>query len=1218
MNVLRLLKRNNLLLITIILVLITLLLNNRYYTKEELAFDFSYFLETLYQKENELKENMNQVAKWLNENDEKYLFLEKKAKLEKKLSENGLHLLVYKNDSLKFWTDNYFVIPNNVNQFRDEERVVLLGNTWFLTNKLINENITIIGLVMLKHSYNFENEFLKNEFHSDFLIPATTEIIRDKSANGIHIYNTSDQYLFTLKFNEKTDVSQNKRLVLLVFIILTFLIFFLYLVNIKINLHYKFTLITSFLILFRFILWKFQFPEILFSFEIFKPGLYESSGLTPSFGDFFLHAVFILLFAIIFYKYFTINTNISIKARKYSALLAVILVLNIIVFQLYKIIEDLIINSSITYEVYKLQEFTAYTLLGFIILTFFLISFLLLVIKLAEIVKTTVQFKFFLLWYIPLSILFFIVIKTSFSNYGILSIIILQVLCLTLIYIKYQLIYEFVSSVIIVALFSIFSFSIISDESIAKEKRQRKILASELAAEHDPIAELLLENVEKKILTDNQIVEYLNAKEFNFDELFDYIQKRYFVGFWTKYDLQITICTPNDSLLVQPDQKWAHCYDFFDTLINNQGNKLENADFYFLNNQSGQISYFGYFIFPYNDTEISLYIQLDSKLIAEELGYPELLYESKISLIQDYAKYSYAKYKQNKLISQNGSYLYSLNLNTYGEYNNEFTFFRLNRFDHLMYKINDQTAIIISKPTFTFFDGLISVSHLFVFFYLISLIINAVNNYKQNYKVRASFKRRIQFSMISVLLLSLLTIGGGTIIYNIKQYQVRHYKSISEKIQSVLVELKHKLGYEEYLDPEMNAYITSLLIKFSNVFYSDINLYNVEGNLFASSRQEIFDRNLTGRKMNPHAFAEVAVKKHVEFIHNECIGKLSFASAYVPFHNKAGDLLAYLNLPYFSKQKELSEEITTFVVAIINTYVLLILLTILIAIFISGQITRSLRLIQEKFKGIDFSKKSEQIYYKGNDEIGSLVNEYNRMVIELEEKADLLAKSERESAWREMAKQIAHEIKNPLTPMKLNVQLLEKLWIEKDENFEERLHKITQSLIEQINSLTLIANEFSGFAKMPGADNEVLNIIKKLKDSITLFENSTSIKFNYDFNDAEEINIFADREQILRVFNNLIKNSIQALADVKNPEVSINVSTTQDEVRVEFRDNGKGISVEMKDKLFQPSFTTKTSGMGLGLAIVKNTIESIGGKIWFETELNKGTSFFIELPVYVS
>jgi nitrogen fixation/metabolism regulation signal transduction histidine kinase len=301
-------------------------------------------------------------------------------------------------------------------------------------------------------------------------------------------------------------------------------------------------------------------------------------------------------------------------------------------------------------------------------------------------------------------------------------------------------------------------------------------------------------------------------------------------------------------------------------------------------------------------------------------------------------------------------------------------------------------------------------------------------------------------------------------------------------------------------------------------------------------------------------------------------------------------------------------------VAFINIYVILIAFSIFIALVISNYITKPLQLIKDKISQLKLGRTNEKIEWSKNDEIGSLVLEYNRMVDELSNSAVLLAKSERESAWREMAKQIAHEIKNPLTPMKLSVQYLQKAWDEKTPDWDERLKRFTQTIVEQIESLSIIASEFSDFAKMPKSKFAKTEIVEVIKNSIGLFKNATPI--NIALNYSENQYVLADREQLLRVFNNLIKNAIQAVADPSKGFIEITVEQDVELVIITFKDNGKGIPREQREKVFYPNFTTKSGGMGLGLAMVKNIVQNAGGEITFESEENVGTTFIVALPVY--
>lgn len=367
--------------------------------------------------------------------------------------------------------------------------------------------------------------------------------------------------------------------------------------------------------------------------------------------------------------------------------------------------------------------------------------------------------------------------------------------------------------------------------------------------------------------------------------------------------------------------------------------------------------------------------------------------------------------------------------------------------------------------------------------------------------------------------------------------------------------------------------------------------------------------------MNPEAWHEMAYNHSQKLIHQEQIGSMSFYSAYVPLVDQNSNVIGYLNLPYFTRQGEFVDDLYAIIVAIINIFTLITLVALVLAIVISNQISKPLELIREKIRSVDISSHNEPIKYDSTDELGQLVKEYNRMVMELADSAEKLARSQRESAWREMAKQIAHEIKNPLTPMKLSIQHLIRAKREEAEDWDTMFQKFSVSLIDQINTLSNIATEFSNFAKMPVTTVVAVNMNSVIDEVITLFSGYSNIRLSYINSCGSDISINGDREQLFRVFVNLVKNAVQSIEKGKKGEIVVKLACVNKWVTIVIEDNGKGISEDVQPRIFSPNFTTKSGGMGLGLAIVKGIVENTGGRIWFETEVGVGTKFFIEFPL---
>jgi len=768
-------------------------------------------------------------------------------------------------------------------------------------------------------------------------------------------------------------------------------------------------------------------------------------------------------------------------------------------------------------------------------------------------------------------------------------------------------------------LFSVFNTFFLNDINQYKENENRKLLAIKLSEQRDPTLEYLFEELSSELSTDTVIIGYLSASKIVEDKIVERIDQLYLDDYWLKYDHQITICRPEDELLINPNNISVNCETFFGNTMKELGIETPSENLLFLDDGSGNNNYLG--VLPYMikgddpDSRVTIFIEFFSKYAPKDLGYPKLLIDQQTSMeYKDLSDYSYARYSKEKLKLQIGKFFFPINQKITAS-KKDFIFYEDEGFDHLLYKIDQDNQLVISMKSEGFLELIAPFSYLVITFTICFVLMALLSGYFRSLNQPFTFRSRIQVSLISIILVSFIVIGLASYSYILTLNSNKNQDQLGEKAHSILIEVEHKLSDVEEITPDLHQYITGLLIKFSNVFFSDINLYDLEGNLIATSRPKIFEEGLLSRKMNATAFNELSHIKKTQYIHSERIGELEYLSTYVPFRNSKNEVIAYLNLPYFAKQGELKSEISNFITAFINIYLILIALAVLLAILVSGYITLPLNLIKQKIGQFSLSKRNERIDWKQNDEIGSLIEEYNRMVDELEFSALQLAKSEREGAWREMAKQVAHEIKNPLTPMKLSIQNLERAWNDKADDWDERLNRFTKTAIEQIDTLSEIASEFSNFAQLPEhVSLESVDMTALLVASTELFNDSTNIDFTYSFNSQTAVQMKVDRTQITRVFNNLIKNAVQALDDQESGKIDIALEEKTDLILVKISDNGPGISEDQIDKIFSPKFTTKSSGTGLGLAMTKTIVENHQGNVWFESKENVGTTFYISIP----
>ncbi|HKJ43420.1 MAG TPA: ATP-binding protein, partial [Sunxiuqinia sp.] len=763
-----------------------------------------------------------------------------------------------------------------------------------------------------------------------------------------------------------------------------------------------------------------------------------------------------------------------------------------------------------------------------------------------------------------------------------------------------------------------FSLIIIQHHNQQRKIQIQKLMAVNLNSEHDPAAEIFFTEIQKEMRVDSVIPNLLTS---SFDQLESYVKRQYFSGYFRKYDVDVYMCRGADSLLLKPDDKYVPCFPFFEDMIAKSGTRIPGTDFYFMDNMNGRISYMGNLFYPLTADSLgtSIFLELNSRLLPEGAGFPELLLDRSMAKPDRYKHFSYAKYFNKELVYISGDYQYNYYVDSYNikSDSTEFKLAKWDGYDHLIYNLGSNNYIIVSNKSFEFLDYLISFPYLFVFYFIFILLIIFIGNPTFRRKALVyDLKFKIQASIISVVLVSLFLVAAGTIFYNIQEYKNKHQEDLNEKMKSIAEEINIRLSDASEITPDLVDWLWQELNQLSIVFRTDINIFNMKGELIASSRPEIFLKGIISNRMNTQALYELNENYQVSYTQPEKIGNLSYLSVYEPIINDMGDYLGFINLPYFSRGDELRQEISTFIVAFINLYVLLFLASVIVAVLLANQITRPLSLVREKLKGIQLVKKNEQINYQRDDEIGDLIKEYNRKVEELAASAELLARSERELAWREMAKQIAHEIKNPLTPMKLNIQYLQRAKDSNEAHFDEYFNRVTRTLVEQIDNLSEIATEFSNFAKIPKAKNEVFNLVEQLQNVTGLFESSTYIDFSLQLGDQKELLVYADHEQISRAMVNLIKNAIQSIPQKRKGKVQVLLEERESVAIISVTDNGTGISEDIRQQMFQPNFTTKSSGMGLGLAIVKKIIEIANGSIWFETELGEGTTFFVELPIF--
>ncbi len=480
-------------------------------------------------------------------------------------------------------------------------------------------------------------------------------------------------------------------------------------------------------------------------------------------------------------------------------------------------------------------------------------------------------------------------------------------------------------------------------------------------------------------------------------------------------------------------------------------------------------------------------------------------------------------------------------------------------------------------------------------------------------QISSTFTTKIQLFINIAFFLPLVAVSVASFSIMNNAFKTDLEKSYNEKagfISQNLSVIFSKFNQNKITIDEL----TGELERAAKYVQSDIVIYDVAGKMVANTQPSLFDLSLLPNYISPVAYSEISERKEPTAILDESIGKFQYKTVYSPIKSyDSGVILGFVSIPFFESDFVFKEKVMDSITTILNIFTLIFILFLGTTYFFSSRLTLPLTMLTQKIKYTSLEKNNEPLSYAASDEIGILVKEYNRMLKKLEENKKALASSEKESAWREMAKQVAHEIKNPLTPMKLAIQNMQRMLQTDRTDKEEIALRSADVLLEQIENLNEIAGSFSSFAQMPLPKKERVELVKLIENVVFLFKTESEIEIHFQ-NIIPECFALGDENMISRIMINLVRNAIESVADGQIPQVNIYINDTNDKITVNISDNGIGIADALGSKIFQPNFSTKSSGSGIGLALAKRGLEQMGGSIGFESKLREGSIFTVKIP----
>ncbi len=1111
----------------------------------------------------------------------------------------GIYL--FNNDSLIFWNNAQIEVTKELNKQTNAQGLIKLKQGYFLYFIEKQANKTALALCLIKPTYNLQNNYLKNDFSQWLALPKEIDLIEKyDSQNAVSLNN---KILFGLSGSDVSYCSKHiSNISTLIYFFGIGILFLGLLLLYNSNKSFKtacFVLITP--LIFKVLLWL-QLPSFLVNTFLFDVQLFGNaqSTLNPFLGDVLFNAI-ALIYVSAFIFLTKINSPQKVLQIMYKTFVFIFIVL--ITIQINHCIKSLVSNSTLSFDFLSIFNIKLPTLIGLLSLVFNAIAlficsyksilffnknvfldglkFALLILISCVLIQFTTQPDIIYLsyWLFLFCSVLFVLIKLNFAKITLgLGLQVLLMSGITAGFLNYY---------------------------ISKNKKlDLEVLAYKLSERQDPNLQSEFAQIPNKIIADEKLKVLLDFLPNSQKEIEQVLKQNFFGGYFNRYNIEFTLfdkdCKP---LLQTKDPRLLNEGYLEDQLKYLDTDSLTDHLFYIANYKKNS----RYIARVVLGTK-KLYLQLEPKQFEELGSFPDLFLDQSQQKQEKLKNFSYAVYRSGQ------------NTSRYGEYNYPFfisdsaslTKSNLNYVHHYFKYDDGATEIIISEKIKSWNYFFTYNSYLFLFFSVITYLCYFI--YALIFTSRfasASLTRRIQSIVIVLLLLAMSAVGltSGNLVTH--QFENDNKKQLQEKTVTIINELEQQFKTQELFLSTQKELVNLKLKEFAHLFNTDISLFNKNGVLFNTSQARLYDFGLASTLANPQAFEELSHNRSSGVCVNEKAGNLNYLSFYTPLYDSKKQLVGFINLPYFAKQSDLANELSGIISTLINVYVILFVISILSGLILASYITQPLRLIKQQIANITLGKQNEKITWQSNDEIGKLVNEYNQMLIKLEESANLLAQSERESAWREMAKQVAHEIKNPLTPMKLNLQYLQHLIKNNPNDFNLKFEKASAGIIEQIDTLANIATEFGNFAKLPSTQLQTINLVEIINSAALIFENYTDIKLTNSITKTELL-AKGDKDQALRVFNNVLKNAVQALSETQQPQINIEINEKENTLIVLITDNGCGIAEDLTSKLFTPNFTTKTTGSGLGLAMVKSSMQSFDGNVWFESKINQGSTFYLE------
>lgn len=1061
------------------------------------------------------------------------------------------------------WSDDHPFIYSHLSDSID---LIETENGLILFQSVDVGGCTFISGYPLINRYSIANQYLKNGKGKDL----NSALISITTKGGPYSFNDLFYYNFESGPNRAIDA------IISVIIIVILLVEYWRISNLKFS---YFLIATMSLVGLRLISLSFNSLEILFRYELFDPLFYTASYVVPTLGDLLLNMILALMVATLICRYLK-----EFEFRfGWFVLGGVGICLSLLI---YYVPYSILVNSQITLDVGESIQFTFLRIVAYMCILIVAVAYFIFLFFLQQYLIRHNK----LLYAVGVSILVGIVLL--FLNY-LLAIPTFVHGLLLLISLKMNwngslrdfnyssLLYILLIAVSVGGICSFIAYKYWERSELESKKK----FANYLLIKRDVLGEYYLDQSLKKLARDTSLQQI--ASEGSKAQLLAKIEQEFISPYFNKYDLEILF---QDFQVLKINNRFTREYS---QLI--PENKSDYDDIFFIDDGTN----FKY-ISKVNFGDLVGLIILQIKKRVPSNVYPALLTDSKYAPITD--DFDYAVFARDEILFHRSKF-------GQGEWPQSEDFENADLYDEGIEKnerhyfgieTSDGRTILIISQKYSIRAFLSN----FSFFFLI--VLSALGFYSATNSVREkgftfNFTSKIQFYLTLAFVIPLLSTGFALLSSLNTSYREEIDRSYLKQALYISDILSHDLELEDSELIDANQLVT-----IGSFIQSDISYYNASGYLVATSQPDIFTLGLQSNLVNPIVFDELIMKQNQSMIADESIGSLDYKVCYAQVNTSDNQVAGFIAMPFFNSKNHLRRQQIEVFGNLISIFGLIFILALLIGNVIINNLLFPLRMVAGEIRHITLQDVNKPIKYESSDDIGSLVKDYNQMLVKLEDSKRALAKSQKETAWKEIARQVAHEIKNPLTPMTLKIQQMLRKYEDGSKD-----HETLSSLLTQVDTLSQIAESFSAFAEMPAPDNQVFSW-KELVDEVLRLYRSKDVKISFECD--EEVSIEADVDIFRRILINIVLNAIQSV-DKSLAEIDIKLEKKAGKAVLSVSDNGKGVPEELRDKIFLNYFSTKSTGSGIGLALAKKGIENAGGNIWFESNQGQGTTFFISMPL---